>query len=238
MKNRSYGPAKIRSASYDADANTVEIIWSTGADVVREDYDGQYIERLSMDSAAVRLDRLNSGAPFLDTHDSNSLASGVGNVVPGSAKVENGKGVAVIRLSTASGDADAITKIREGTIKSISVGYIIHASTRTEGEKGQPDIVEVVDWEPLEVSAVPIPADPGAYIRAHRQRPRDRQTPAQRAATYARSLLTPSRTSAEARGAAEARRAIGTAGRMANVPNAKNSTSATSRRALAKREVC
>ena len=105
-------------------------------------------------------------------------------------------------------------------IKNLSVGYWIHSSVRTDGEDGGPDIVEVRDWEPLEISAVPIPADPGAQIRsANRNRPRDRQSPAQRAAAYARGLLTQStQSAAQARGAAEARRALGNVGKISNVP--------------------
>ena len=56
-------------------------------------------EELSLDGSAVRLDRLNSGAPFLNSHDAWSLDSVLGVVVDGSARIANGQGTATIRFS-------------------------------------------------------------------------------------------------------------------------------------------
>lgn len=212
MKNKSYSPARVRSASFNENDNTIELIWSSGADVLRfDEYGGAFIERLLMGADNVRLGRLNAGAPLLDTHDSYQLSNVIGSVVKGSARIEGSKGLAVVKLSSAAGDADIVSKIRDGVISNISVGYWIHNSIRSDGEDGGPDIVEIRDWEPLEISAVPIPADPGAQIRsAGRGRARDQQSPAQRAASYARHLLgQATRSSAEARGAAEARALLG-----------------------------
>ena len=47
---------------------------------------------------AVRLDRLNPGAPFLNTHSDSDLRDVIGSVVPGSAKLKDGKGIALARL--------------------------------------------------------------------------------------------------------------------------------------------
>lgn len=205
MKARNYSPAKIRSASFDKDANTVDVIWSTGSDVLREDWDGPYTERLLMGPENVRLGRLNNGAPLLNSHQSDDLSSVIGSVVPGTARIEGNKGLATIRLSNAAADADTVQKIKDGVIRNISVGYWTHSSTRSDGS---PPVVTVTDWEPLEISGVPIPADAGAQIRsASRKRPRDRRTPEQRAAVYATHLLHQSTQSTEqARGADEARK--------------------------------
>jgi phage head maturation protease len=184
-----------------------------------DDRGNEFIERLSMKPESVRLGRLNSGAPFLDTHDSTGLSSVIGAVVAGSAKIENGKGVATIKLSSAASDADTVLKIKEGIIKNVSCGYWIYATERTEGDNGKLDIVTATDWEPIEVSAVPIPADPGAQIRSanSRRRPHARQTPAQRGAAEATRLMQSHQSSAQARGASEARKALGTIGRMETV---------------------
>lgn len=218
MKNKQTRAAQVRAASFNETENSVEVVWSTGADVERaDDYGNVVIERLLMGADNVRLDRLNQGAPLLDTHTSESLSNVIGSVVPGSARLEGNKGLATIRLSSAPGDSDTVQKIKEGVIRNISVGYIVHNSVRSDNEDGGPDVLEVRDWEPIEISAVPIPADPGAQFRsANRQRPRDRQSPAARAAAYARSLIHP-QSSAQARGAAEARSAIGSIGRIGSV---------------------
>jgi hypothetical protein len=76
------------------EARTIDLIFSTGAAVDRMDpWTGKrYREVLSMDPAHIRLDRLNAGAPLLDTHSGYSIADVLGAVQPGSARVEKGSG--------------------------------------------------------------------------------------------------------------------------------------------------
>jgi Caudovirus prohead serine protease len=165
MKTKSYSPARVRSASYDEAANTIDIVWTTGAAVRRADpYTGdEYDEVLSLEPGAVRLDRLNGGAPFLDSHNSEGLANVIGSVIPGTAKIENGRGIATIQLSRAAADTDVVQKIRDGVIRNCSVGYWTFSSTRSNDD---PPVVTATDWQPLEISAVAIPADAGAQIRS------------------------------------------------------------------------
>ncbi|ELT51010.1 prohead protease/major capsid protein fusion protein [Brucella intermedia] len=168
--------ASFRAQSFDEADNTIEIVWTTGARVRRNSWwDGPYDEELEVSTEAIRLDRLNAGAPFLDTHDSWDISRVLGSIVPGSAKVENGKGTARVMLSRAPGDADAVQKIRDGIVRNVSVGYRIHKVIKTEGQEGDVPLHRVVDWEPLEVSAVPIPADPDAQIRSA-DKPNGQQT--------------------------------------------------------------
>ena len=51
------------------------------------------------------------------------------------------------------------------SVRYVSVGYRVH---RYEIEKrdGQRELWRAVDWEPYEISAVPMPADAGAVIRS------------------------------------------------------------------------
>lgn len=158
--------AEVRAASFNEADNTVEVIWTAGATVRRISWmDGEFDEELVVSSNSVRLDRLNSGAPLLDTHGRWSLADVIGSVVKGSARVEGGKGYARVLLSSAPDALDRVARIREGTVSNISVGYRIYAVEKTERE-GQIPLHRVIDWEPFEISAVPVPADPGAHIRS------------------------------------------------------------------------
>lgn len=215
MKQTNYRAARVRSASYDAEAHTIDIVWTTGAAVRRSDpyTSDEYDEVLSLEPGAVDLSRLNAGAPLLDTHQDGAVANIVGAVVAGSAKIEDGRGIATVLFSKASDVAGIVQKIIEGTARNISVGYWIDHSVRQDGD---PPTVLVDSWTPLEISVVPIPADAGAQIRsAARKRPRDRQTPAQQAAAYASRLLHQTTQSSDhARGAAEARNALRSTGTM------------------------
>jgi hypothetical protein len=160
--------AELRSASFNTDDNTVDLIWTTGAKVRRRSWiDGPYDEELVVDTDSVRLDRLNAGAPFLNTHSDYDLSDVIGAVVPGTAKIVNGQGIATVRLSSAPGDADNVQKIKDGIVRNVSVGYLIHGVEKLESDRGDAvPIWRVVDWEPMEISAVPIPADPGAQMRS------------------------------------------------------------------------
>lgn len=160
--------AEVRSESFNETDNTIEVVWTTGAGVRRWDWrrERYYNEVLEVSSSAIRLGRLNAGAPLLDSHNDYSLRSVLGSVVPGSAKVEGGVGVARVKLSRADADAAIVEKIRDGVIRNISVGYAIHKVVKTEANgDGADDEWRVVDWEPMEISAVPIPADAGSQIR-------------------------------------------------------------------------
>ena len=60
-------------------------------------------------------------------------------------------------------------KIRDGIIRNISVGYTRLKIQKTETADGALPLWRVVDWEPSEISAVPVPADAGAQVRAEPQ---------------------------------------------------------------------
>ena len=159
--------ALVRADTFSTDDNTVDLVFTTGADVLRCDYfDGNYIERLETGSDNVRLDRMNAGAAFLDTHNAYELGAVIGSVVPGSARMDAGQGLCKVQLSRSQRAADTVQDIRDGIINNISVGYNVYAFTRTEASDGSPALMVATDWEPVEISAVPVPADPGAQIRA------------------------------------------------------------------------
>lgn len=167
-------PLIRRAGEFDAQSfneadNAVDVVWTTGATVRRRDYtrDGpvEFDEELVVTAEAVRLGRLNSGAPFLDTHDTYSLGSVIGAVLPGTARIVRGQGLARVRLSRAPDHAGTVQNIVDGIIRNVSVGYRIYAVERTEIE-GQVTLVRVTDWEPWEISAVPVGADPAAGIRS------------------------------------------------------------------------
>lgn len=164
-------PALRRSAelapnSVDNDARTVEVIWSAGARVRRASFFGEpYDEELSLDPAHVRLDRLNAGAPFLKVHEIDTLDAVIGSVVPGSARIESGRGIAQVRISERA-DVEPIWRdIQAGHIRAVSIGYQVHRFDISKPDGGR-ELWRAVDWTPFEISAVPVGADPAAGFRA------------------------------------------------------------------------
>jgi phage head maturation protease len=161
-------PLEIRTASYDEAARTIEVVWTTGARVRRYDWrSGQpYDEELVVSPNAIRLDRLNKAGAFLNNHSDRSLRDVLGSVVQGSIRFEKGAALALVRLTRAPDVADIIQRIVDGDVRSISTGYRVHLVEKTEKANGEIGLWRCTDWEPWELSAVAIPADDGAHVRA------------------------------------------------------------------------
>jgi hypothetical protein len=150
------------------EARTVELIFSTGAAVVRYDWMSgkRYRETLSMKTEHIRLDRLNAGAPLLNAHSAWSLGDVLGTVEPDSARIEKSKGIATVRFSKREDVEPIYQDVRDKIIRSVSVGYRVHKFIESQGKNDEMPTREAVDWEPYEVSLVPMPADTGARVRA------------------------------------------------------------------------
>lgn len=169
---RGMGPLSLRATispgTLDAENRTVDLTWTTGARVQRGGYGGKpYQEELSLDPNHVRMGRLNGGAPLLDSHNGSDL-SGVIGVVK-SARIDGNQGIATVRFARAEDDpaADAIfRKVQDGIIRNVSVGYRVHKMERAEGGESALPVYRAIDWEPYEISMVPMGADAGAGVRA------------------------------------------------------------------------
>jgi hypothetical protein len=161
--------ADLGPRSIDDEARTVDLIITTTAGVRRRDYwsGKEYIEVLSMDPAHVRLSRLNDGAPLLDSHNSFSVADQLGAVVPGSVELKPKALLGTVRFSRREAVDPVWQDVKDGIVRNVSVGYRIYKFEETT-PKGDNAVAirKAIDWEPFEVSMVPIPADAAAKVRA------------------------------------------------------------------------
>jgi phage major head subunit gpT-like protein len=153
----------------DADQRSVEVVWSTGAAVRRRDpWTGKrYDELLSLDETHVDLSRLNGGAPLLNTHGAWDLSDVIG-VVERAWIAREGEtlvGRARVRFSDREAVEPIWRDVAAGIIRNVSVGYSVRSYEITETE-GAPPVWRAVDWQPLELSAVPVGADAAAGFRA------------------------------------------------------------------------
>ena len=157
--------AEVRPQSLDKKNRTVEVVFSTGARVMRRPFfDEPYWEELSLDPAHLRLDRLNNGAPFLRVHDDWTLESVLGVVE--SAATDGSVGTAVIRFSERPDVEPGFNDITSGILRHVSVGYKVwHYDEMPKAEDGI-RVLRATDWEPVELSAVPVGADDGAVVRS------------------------------------------------------------------------
>jgi hypothetical protein len=154
--------ATLAPQSADAEARTVEAVWTTGAAVRRRDAAGAYLERLSLDPSAVDLSRL-IGASVLDAHRQSAVRDVLGTVRD--ARVDGRQGTAVLQFSARPEVEPIWQDVLAGILRHVSVGYTVERwRDDTDPATGE-RIRTAVAWTPIEISLVPTPADPGATIR-------------------------------------------------------------------------
>jgi HK97 family phage prohead protease len=160
--------ASVLPGTLNEETRTVDVVWTTGAAVLRGFYD-QYWEELSLEPKHVRLRRLNNGAPFLNSHNSYDANDVVGVVVAGTASLESKRGIATIRFARAEDDPEAdkiFRKVKDGILQNISVGYATFKMEEVAAGKDKIKRFLATDWEPHELSVVPMGADDGAGFRS------------------------------------------------------------------------
>lgn len=112
------------------------------------------IEVLDVRRGSIRDARLKSGAPLLVGHDSDRQVG-----VIEAFEITPAKKLRVLaRFSKAAYAEEIWRDVLDGIRRNTSVGYIIHDLVLEKQEEGV-STYRVTDWEPLEGSLVPVPAD-------------------------------------------------------------------------------
>ncbi|MGD2215139.1 MAG: hypothetical protein PVJ64_00230 [Gemmatimonadales bacterium] len=167
--------ATVRPRTWDPEARTIELVLSDERtnEIPRYTWGGEiaYYERLSLQPEHVRLGRINNGAPVLMVHRAGDPRAQIGVFVQGSIRVEGeGDERALVGTARFSSHLDEereahVQEIADGIRRNVSVGWRPFEQIWIPGDGG-PDRVLVIDWEPMEVSSVPMGADDGAMFRA------------------------------------------------------------------------
>lgn len=140
-----------RDAGIDKEARTA---WLSIAS--EEPYERWWgIEVLDMGKQSIRDERLRLGAPLLVGHDTADMVG-----VVESYEITAGRKLRILARFSKSARAEEIWQdVLDGIRRNASVGYRIHDLVLEKSEEGV-DTYRVTDWEPLEGSLVPVPADP------------------------------------------------------------------------------
>lgn len=149
----------------DAQGNTLlTLSFSSETPYTRSSwFDEPWVEILGHKSSEVDLSRLSNGAPVLANHErcgqgeNGSPLASIGVVEK--AWLENGRGMAEIKLSRRPEIAGLIQDIADGIVRNVSVGYTINERVLVKSVADGPDEYRVTSWTPMEVSLVDIPAD-------------------------------------------------------------------------------
>ena len=137
-------PGVVRTL--DDSTRTVELSFSSETPV----------ERWSHKSGAVMLERLNKTGCLLYNHNRDKV---IGKVIK--ASVKNRRGIATVQFDDDDESLIYYNKVKNGTLRNVSVGYIVHEQQRTATGKDETMHVTytATKWEPIEISIVSVPAD-------------------------------------------------------------------------------
>lgn len=169
IKTQKYNiRASFLPDTINEEERTIEVTFATDAPYQRYiwgDRGPELVnEILAFGKNNVRMERLNSSAPLLDNHNRyGSIKSNVLGVVE-RAWLLNNEGKAVVRFSKRDSAQEVFEDVKDGIFRNISVGYKVYKYERERG--GEIDTLRAVDWEPMEISLVDIPADYKAQVRS------------------------------------------------------------------------
>lgn len=156
--------AAFAPETLDKEARTIELVWTTGAKVLRRRFfDDDFYEELSLDPASVRMGRMENGAPLLNTHDSSELEDVIGVVEK--AWLTPTEGRALVRFSERDSVAPIFQDVMSGIIRNVSVGYAVYKYQDVSLPDDSVRTFRAIDWEPMEISLVPMGADASAGVR-------------------------------------------------------------------------
>lgn len=145
-----YRSVKLDRKRVDEKRRTVALSFSSETPVQR--YFGREI--LGHKSGEIDLSFFKAGsAPLLSNHADNVQIG-----VVESARLENGKGRAVVRFSKRPEAEAEFQDVLDGIRTNVSVGYRIE-SLQLESEDDSGPTYRATRWQPLEISLVSIPAD-------------------------------------------------------------------------------
>lgn len=145
---------EFKPSSVDLEKRTVEIVFTTGQSGLRYDWwnDRYYEESLRVDDASIRQDRLKKGLSVIDSH---KTYEGVRNVfgITETYSIGGGQIVGIARFS--ENHDDIFKDVADGILRHVSLGYNVYEYAVTE-KQGETEKREAVDWEPVELSLVPV----------------------------------------------------------------------------------
>ena len=147
-------PVQHRAAkvdSFDYDKRTVTFALTSETPVER--WYGQEI--LDHADGSINMNRLKRGIAMLFNH---SAQQHIGRIE--SYETKDGKLYVTARFGNSALAQEKLNDVRDGILVDASAGYIPHDYEFTEGRNGKPDTIRWTNWEPVEGSLVPVPADP------------------------------------------------------------------------------
>lgn len=144
--------ATIVRSEIDEEGRVVELAFSSETPVERWFGD----EILDHNKSSVRMERLSSGrAPLLMDHNYRDQ---IGVIEKASIDADL-KGRATVRFGKSDRAEEIFADVKDGIRACVSFGYAIYRMVVEEISDDDGEVRRALDWEPLEISMVSVPAD-------------------------------------------------------------------------------
>ena len=154
--------AQIETAALAEAGSLISVVMHSGAEFQRMTWDGPISMQLSMKPEHIRMERLTGGnMPLLKDHV-NSVDYQLGTVQD--AGLKDGKLVGHLAFG-ADDQAQAMkARVESKSVRNLSIGLQIHKLKDITAEDSKTKKYLAIDWEPVELSLVAVPADAGATV--------------------------------------------------------------------------
>ena len=158
------GVATLSAETIDRGSRTVEMTFYSGAPVYRMPFfDDPYELEFEVTRKAAKLERLNGGAPLMNSHQTYAGVDAILGVVE-KAWIADGQGRAKVRFSKRADVEPIWQDVLDGVIRNVSMGTYILAMSEVTDKGSDVKRFRATSWEPYEISLVGVPADAGAQV--------------------------------------------------------------------------
>lgn len=160
----------FRPSTVNEEERTIEIIFTTGQGGKRYDWwnDVEYMEELDVTPESVRTERLDKGLSVIDNHNSHEGIDGVFGVTE-DYRFEGGQLIGTARFASDEKSMERFRKAADGILRHVSLGYKVHKYLKSRGETDKLDTYRATDWEPTELSFVPVSFETTNGVRAEQR---------------------------------------------------------------------
>ena len=158
------GPVELQPDSINEEARTVDLVFYSGAIVLRFPFfDDPFELEFEVSKKAIRMSRLESGAPLLDSHQKFGGIKSILGVVE-RAWIADGQARATVRFSRRDEVEPVWQDVQDQVIRNVSMGAQIHELVEVTAKDADIQRFRATDWEPMELSLLGVGADPGAQV--------------------------------------------------------------------------
>lgn len=160
----------FRPDTVNVEERTIEVCFTTGQGGKRYDWynDNEYIEELDVTTDSVRTERLDKGLSVIDSHRSHGGIDGVFGITE-AYRFEDGELIGTVRFASDEDSDKKFKKAADGILRHVSLGYKVHKYLKSRGENDKLDTYRAVDWEPTELSFVPVSFETTNGVRAEQR---------------------------------------------------------------------